>query len=82
MKLTTSSRARLYALTCLATVIWFVQSITQAEADGTLFSWSSIIFLLCLTVVIGYTGYSAVKDWNVPDPASTQQDDGSKDTDR
>lgn len=64
MKLNDASRARLYALTCLATLIWLVQTITQSHADGTLFSWSSIIFILCIATVTVYCGYCAFTTWN------------------
>lgn len=69
MKLNTASRARLYALTCIAMMIWLVQTVMQSEADGTLFSWSSLVFIACIATVTVYCGYCAVKDWNVKDPA-------------
>ncbi|EFA23623.1 hypothetical protein [Bifidobacterium gallicum] len=63
MKLNAASRARLYALTSVATAIWFVQNIVQTQVDGTLFTWSNIIFSLCILIVCVYCAVNAVKGW-------------------
>ena len=39
MKLTARSTSRMYALTCLACVIWLWQSLVEANNDGSLFNW-------------------------------------------
>ncbi len=44
MKLTTSGRARLYAITSASCIIWLVQSVIEANEDGTLFSYATISF--------------------------------------
>ena len=51
MKLTTSGRARLYAITSASCIIWLVQSVIEANEDGTLFSYATIILSLCLVFV-------------------------------
>ena len=56
MKLTARSTSRMYALTCLACVIWLWQSLVEANNDGSLFNWATIVFSLCLLVVIGWGG--------------------------
>jgi uncharacterized membrane protein YebE (DUF533 family) len=82
MKLNTHSRARLYALTAGACVAWLVQSLMEANKDGSLLTWPTIIFSLCLLVVIGYTGYCALKDWNAKDDDEDNNDgDGESDND-
>ena len=70
MRLNTHSTARLYALTCLACVIWLAQSLMQAQADGSLLDWSTIVFSLCLLVVIGWCARCAVVGWNTKDGAT------------
>mgnify|MGYP006875987266 CR=1 FL=1 len=59
MKLTARSTSRMYALTCLACVIWLWQSLVEANNDGSLFNWATIVFSLCLLVVIGWSGWNA-----------------------
>ena len=65
MKLTTSGRARLYAITSASCIIWLVQSVIEANEDGTLFSYATIILSLCLVFVSGYCAFNAIRDWNV-----------------
>ena len=79
MRLNTHSTARLYALTCLACVIWLAQSLMQAQADGSLLDWSTIVFSLCLLVVIGWCARCAVVGWNTKDgdQAATFHDAGT-----
>ena len=57
MKLSDHAHGRLYALTSLASLIWLVQSLTQAHADVSLLTWPTAIFSLCLAIVVAYTGY-------------------------
>ncbi|KFI65451.1 hypothetical protein [Bifidobacterium catenulatum] len=80
MRLNTHSTARLYALTCLACVIWLAQSLMQAQADGSLLDWSTIVFSLCLLVVIGWCARCAVVGWNTKDgdQAATSHDAGPR----
>ena len=76
MELTETHRARLYALTAVACVIWLVQSLMEAHGDGSLFTWPTVVFSLCLAVVIVYTSYSAIKGWSANDDgADTGNDD-------
>lgn len=74
MKLNKQSTARLYALTCVACVVWLVQSLMEANSDGSLTNWATIVFSLCLLVVIGWTGYNAISGWNAKDD---DEDDGA-----
>ena len=83
MKLTARSTSRMYALTCLACVIWLWQSLVEANNDGSLFNWATIVFSLCLLVVIGWSGWNAVAGWNDKETeaatAGAKDDEGSTD---
>lgn len=67
MKLNDAARARMYALTSVACAIWLVQTCVEANTTGDLFSWSNIIFAICLVAVTVYCGINAVLGWNVKD---------------
>ena len=54
-----TAKNRLYALTCIACIAWLVQSIHEYVKHGTLISYGSIIFIVCLLTVIIYTGINA-----------------------
>ena len=73
MKLTARSTSRMYALTCLACVIWLWQTLVEANNDGS----------LCLLVVIGWSGRNAVAGWNAKETeaatAGAKDDEGSTD---
>ena len=43
MKLTARSTSRMYALTCLACVIWLWQSLVEANKDGSQFNWAAVL---------------------------------------
>jgi hypothetical protein len=77
------AKSRLYALTALACAIWFAQSIYESVQKDQLFYWPNVVFDVCLLVIIGYTGYCAVKDWNAKDPqemdASQEAEEGAAD---
>ena len=83
MKLTARSTSRMYALTCLACVIWLWQSLVEANNDRSLFNWATIVFSLCLLVVIGWSGWNAVAGWNAKETeaatAGAKDDEGSTD---
>ena len=79
MELTQIHRARLYALTAVACTIWLIQSLIEAYSDGSLLTWPTIVFSLCLLVVIGYTGYCAVKDWSPTERDAPADDDAATD---
>ena len=83
MELTARSTSRMYALTCLACVIWLWQSLVEANNDGSLFNWATIVFSLCLLVVIGWSGWNAVTGWNAKETeaatAGAKDDEGSAD---
>ncbi|MBT1173371.1 hypothetical protein JS528_08435 [Bifidobacterium sp. MA2] len=67
MNLNKKSSARLYAVTAVACAAWLVQSLMEANADGSLTNWATIVFSLCLLVVIGWTSYNAITGWNAKD---------------
>lgn len=48
MKLTARSTSRMYALTCLACVIWLWQSLVEANNDGSLFKLGHYCLLAVL----------------------------------
>lgn len=52
-------KTRMYCLTSLFVTIWLCQSLHSAYQTGTLFAWHTIVFSVCLLIVIGYCGYSA-----------------------
>ena len=83
MKLTARSPSRMYALTCLACVIWLWQSLVEANNDGSLFNWATIVFSLCLLVVIGWSGWNDVAGCNAKETAAAtagdKDDEGSTD---
>lgn len=60
-----SNKARLgfYALGSMAALIWLVQSVVQSMQDGTLWSFTNIVFLLCLLVAVFYFLVSAILLW-------------------
>ena len=93
MNITSAARARLYALTqtlnsqlrkswktvgmCCA--IWLVQTCVEANNAGELFSWSNVIFSICLIIVTGYCAVNAVLGWNTKEaPQSGNTDEHAK----
>jgi heme/copper-type cytochrome/quinol oxidase subunit 2 len=66
----------MYALTSGACVLWLIQSLIQANNDGSLFNWATIVLSLCLLVVIAWSTYCAITGWNAKDEASTEADAG------
>ena len=83
MQLNERARARLYALTALACVLWLGQSLYEADKDGSLTSWATWVFAACLLVVIGWTGYNAwvglVKSADEESPVEEKGDEESSD---
>ena len=79
MQLNERARARLYALTALACVLWLGQSLYEANKDGSLTSWATWVFAACLLVVIGWTGYNAwvglVKSADEESPVEEKSDE-------
>jgi hypothetical protein len=73
------SKSRLYVLTALACIVWLVQTLYEAAQKNQLLYWPNIIFSVCLLVVIGYTGYCGIKDWNAK-PDKKDSSDPSVDT--
>lgn len=63
MNITPAARARLYALTATVCAIWLVQTCVEANNAGELFSWSNVIFSICLIIVTGYCAVNAVLGW-------------------
>ena len=72
MNITSASRARLYALTAVACAIWLAQTCVEANNAGELFSWSNVIFSICLIIV---TGYCAVLGWNTKEASQADNTD-------
>lgn len=62
MKINDKARSRMYGLTAVACALWLIQSLAEASRDGSLLSWSTIVFSLCLTVVTAYCGTCAWKE--------------------
>lgn len=83
MQLNERARARLYALTALACVLWLGQSLYEANKDGSLTSWATWVFAACLLVVIGWTGYNAwvglVKSADEESPVEEKSDEEKDD---
>lgn len=78
MKIDSAARARLYALTAVACAIWLVQSSVEANKVGQLFTWSNIIFSICLAFVIVYCAVNAVLGWNTTDVDEDDDEEESK----
>ncbi|AKV55424.1 hypothetical protein BACT_0958 [Bifidobacterium actinocoloniiforme DSM 22766] len=81
MKLNERSRARLYGFTAVACAVWLIQSLWEASRDGTLLTWSTAVFSLCLLLVTAYTAYEAVKGWGAP-AARSEDDERREDGER
>lgn len=75
--MTEKARSRMYALTCLACIVWLIQSSIGAANDGTLWTMWNIFFSVCLLVVIGWTGWSAITMMIKTDKEEEGQDDDS-----
>lgn len=81
MKDVDSFRMRLYALTCVACVVWLAQSLRQSYLDGSLWSAANIIFSLCIAVAVVYTGSNAFvlsKAQRKTSEAEDPKEDGSE----
>lgn len=72
MKINDKARSRMYGLTAIACALWLIQSLTEASRDGSLLSWSTIVFSLCLMIVTVYCGVSA---WRENRKASAEEAD-------
>ena len=72
MNITSAARARLYALTAVA---WLVQTCVEANNAGELFSWSNVIFSICLIIVTGYCAVNAVLGWNTKEASQADNTD-------
>lgn len=70
-------RMRLYLLTCVASIAWLASTIHDALADGTLGSAPTIFLLVCIVIVIGYTGYSGISMWIKGEPEDKDHQDDS-----
>ena len=57
-------KTRMYALTTFFMSIWLFQSLYGSYKSGDLFAWYTLIFSLCLLIVIGYCGYNAFKGFS------------------
>ena len=62
MKINDKARSRIYGLTAVACALWLIQSLVESSQDGSLLSWSTIVFSLCLTLVTAYCGTCAWKE--------------------
>ncbi len=71
MNITSAARARLYALPAVARSIWHDQPSVEANTSGDLYSWSNVIFSICLIIVTGYCAVNAVLGWNTKEAASS-----------
>ncbi len=65
-KVSTKFRANLYAFTCIACILWFAQSYADFRKAGTLTSAPSIFLLVCIGIVVAYTGVEAIILWVRP----------------
>lgn len=65
-KVTNRFRANLYALTCLACVLWFGQSFSDFRTSGNLSDPSSIFLLVCVAIAVIYSGIEAIIYWRKP----------------
>lgn len=76
-KVSTKFRANLYAFTCIACILWFAQSYADFSKAGTLTSAQSIFLLVCIGIVVAYTGIEAIILWIRPsDKEKKEMQDG------
>ena len=52
----------MYGLTAAACAIWLVQSLAEAVRDGSLLTWPTLIFSVCLAVVTVYCSVCAFRE--------------------
>lgn len=76
MQIDEKARSRLYALTAIACAIWLIQSIIEASRDGSLLTWPTIIFSLCLAAV---TTYCSICAWRGLSRSGDKEEDKDKD---
>jgi hypothetical protein len=61
MKLSGRSQGVLYGLTAVGCLIWLLQSANEAWLGGTFMTWTNLVFLACLVVVVGYASVAAAR---------------------
>lgn len=62
MRITGKARSRMYGLTAAACAIWLIQSLAEAVQDGSLLTWPTLIFSVCLAVVTVYCAVCAFRE--------------------
>lgn len=80
-KVSNKFRANLYAFTCIACVLWFAQSYTDFSKAGTLSSAPSIFLLVCIGIVVVYTGVEAIVYWIRPSDKEKAEEQSRDDQD-
>jgi hypothetical protein len=80
-KVSNKFRANLYAFTCIACVLWFAQSYTDFSKAGTLSSAPSIFLLVCIGIVVVYTGVEAIVYWIRPSDKEKAEEQSRDDRD-
>ncbi len=80
-KVSDKFRANLYAFTCIACVLWFAQSYTDFSKAGTLSSAPSIFLLVCIGIVVVYTGVEAIVYWIRPSDKEKAEEQSRDDRD-
>jgi hypothetical protein len=80
-KVSNKFRANLYAFTCIACVLWFAQSYTDFSKAGTLTSAPSIFLLVCIGIVVVYTGVEAIVYWIRPSDKEKAEEQSRDDQD-
>lgn len=66
-------KMRMYMLTCIACIAMLVSNIRQSVADGSMTSIPTIFFLICIGVVIVYTGWCGIHMWITGDPDAIEE---------
>lgn len=72
-------RMRLYLLTCIASIAWFASTIHDVLCDHTLQSVPTIFLLVCIAIVIVYTGYSGLRMWITGEASDTESSEDAED---
>ncbi len=73
-----TAQSRLYMLTALACTIWLCQNIYTSINDGTIMHWASWVFILCIGIVVVYSGYQG---WSLYKKTHADSDDTDDDND-
>lgn len=77
-----TAKARLYALTSIASFAWLLQAMLQNRQKGQMWSALNLIFYGSMIIVILYTAYSAVQMWKMKEKPVKNDDRTNQDQEK